>query len=1130
MARVYKAIDVETHESVAVKVLTNALNPDQRLLALKYDREFRSLERLRHENIVQLLDVGRDDETSEPFFVFPWLEQTLDAVLANSPPEGWDTFADEFALPILRGLAYAHGEKIVHRDIKPNNILIDSSGAPLIADFGIAKLKTEFRPGLTLAEFQTRPFAPREWDDGEYSYTRDVHSFGVLVALALTGVDFTADRFREDPYQALDEARCELDVPADVDEFLATCYATEPGLRPINAAVALAQIEQIQARRRGVWKRPDACFIKLGAKVRDQMMGYLEVDDAREVEKAICQDLSGEPGFEPMKARDGEEQRETTHLSLYGAEFRYHVARDRATKDRFFVFGVWPQESSLLERRREAAFRPLLDVRVGEPPNRSAAKQFHDGLEERLQQFLAERMLAEREQERMRIMWTWKSTLDAMGDLEREREAPIEYVEREQVGQRLEFTLKQVPGEDLEGYFRQVKLDGGGYLSGEVIAVRGRVLSLLPEYGQPERVPARGLLRVDTWPARKAILGQRSALDALIYNRALRSDLGDLLMEPERARDPKPVAELEFRNENLDEPKRRAVKAALGARDLLLVQGPPGTGKTTFITELVLQELARNPKARILIASQTHAALDNVLERLARTKGELRLLRIARLGDPRVSDQVAEYLLDRQLAKWREGVIKQGRQYLRQWAKEQGISERSVEISVLYEELARIRAQLESINDEVSEADKRLGELRERAAADRRETSEDISDLESRRQGLQTMASDSQALFDAAVTRLTDLRELQTPAGVGDITAEDFERRAADAMDRVHPAFQRCRDLIAILGDWHTRFGRADEFHGAVLLRSNVVAATCLGLRSVKGADAIEFDLCIVDEASKASATELLVPMVRARRWVLVGDPKQLPPFVEHTLLAPALLAQHELSEADVRQTLFELVWTRLPPACRTKLTVQHRMVSEIGDLISACFYDDELENGAVEPLPSLGLVLPRPVTWFTTATLDHRDEREAGTSKANPAEARFIKRLLGRLDFYANGVRRELSVAILTGYQGQQELIEREISYALRDLTHLKRVECMTVNSFQGREADIAVYSVTRCNKEGKLGFVRDPPHLNVALSRGRFGLAIVGDHVFMQTAREGDNPFHTVLDWIRAHPDQASIVDVDR
>jgi len=588
MARVYKAIDVETHQTVAVKVLSYALNPDQRLLQLKYDREFRSLEHLRHENIVQLLDVGRDDETHEPYFVFPWLERTLEDVLAEAPPEGWDTFADEFALPVLRGLAHAHEQKVVHRDIKPNNILIDSSGAPLIADFGIAKLKTDFRPGLTLAAYQTLPFAPREWDEGDFSYTRDVHAFGVLVALALTGVDFTDDRFVDNPYDALEEARRQLDVPADVDEFLEACYAVEPERRPINAAVALAQIEQIQARRRGAWKRPDVCFIKLSPKARSQMAAYLELDEAREVEKAICQDLSGEPGLEPMKPRDGDEDRESGHLNAYGAEYRYHLARDRATKDRFFVFGAWPQDSSLLERRREAAFRPLLDIRVAEPPDRQQAQRFHDELEERLQQFLAERKLAEREQERMRVLWTWKSTLDAMADLEREREAPIEYIERDRAGQRIEFTLKQIPGEDLVGQFRQVQLEGGGYLSGEVIAMHGRVLSLLPEYGQPERVAPRGLLRVDTWPARKAILGQRTALDAVIYNRALRSDLGNLLMEPELAREPEPVGELSLRNPNLDEPKRRAVETALGARDLLLVQGPPGTGKTTFITELVV--------------------------------------------------------------------------------------------------------------------------------------------------------------------------------------------------------------------------------------------------------------------------------------------------------------------------------------------------------------------------------------------------------------------------------------------------------------------------------------------------------------------------------------------------------------
>jgi superfamily I DNA and/or RNA helicase len=600
-------------------------------------------------------------------------------------------------------------------------------------------------------------------------------------------------------------------------------------------------------------------------------------------------------------------------------------------------------------------------------------------------------------------------------------------------------------------------------------------------------------------------------------------------MDPERARGPEPVGALSLRNTNLDEPKRHAIEAALGARDLLLVQGPPGTGKTTFITELVLQEIERNPRARILIASQTHAALDNVLERLARAEGNLRLLRVARLGDPRVSDQVAEYLLDRQLARWHENVVKQGRQYLRQWAKEQGVSERAVEISVLYEELTKIRMQRGELTGEIRVADDQLTRLRERVAVDRHETREDISDMESRRQELGAMVAGSDELAEAAAARLIELREIQSSSEVADLSANDLERLAHNSIDRNHPAFQRCRDLIAILSDWHARFGRSDEFQGAALLRSNVVAATCLGLRSVKGVEAIEFDLCIVDEASKATATELLVPMVQARRWVLVGDPKQLPPFVEHALLRPALLAEHALSEADVRQTLFDRLWKRLPHTCRTKLTVQHRMVPEIGDLISACFYDDELESGVVDALQGVGLVLPKPVTWFTTATLDHRKERAVGTSRANPAEARFIKRLLGRLNFYANGVRRPLSVAVLTGYQGQQELIEREIADAVSGWDHLERVECMSVDAFQGREADIAVYSVTRCNDEGTLGFVRDLARLNVALSRGRFGLAIVGDHMFAEAAGKGDNPFRSVLEWIRAHPQNAEIVDVD-
>ena len=95
------------------------------------------------------------------------------------------------------------------------------------------------------------------------------------------------------------------------------------------------------------------------------------------------------------------------------------------------------------------------------------------------------------------------------------------------------------------------------------------------------------------------------------------------------------------------------------------------------------------------MTSQTHAALDNVLERLARLDPSLRLVRVARQEDPRVSAGVANLLLDTVVDRWRQDVISRGRSYLKRWAKERGISERDVEIATLYEEAAAAVAHIE---------------------------------------------------------------------------------------------------------------------------------------------------------------------------------------------------------------------------------------------------------------------------------------------------------------------------------------------------------------------------------------------------------------------------------------------------
>src|SRR5439155_19400587 len=88
---------------------------------------------------------------------------------------------------------------------------------------------------------------------------------------------------------------------------------------------------------------------------------------------------------------------------------------------------------------------------------------------------------------------------------------------------------------------------------------------------------------------------------------------------------------------------------------------------------------------------------------------------------------------------------------------------------------------------------------------------------------------------------------------------------------------RRTAAILDLQAEWLDRFGRDITFLGALCERSSVVAATCIGLASRPGSNEVTYDLCIFDEASKATATEALVPMVRAKKWVSVGDSRQLP-------------------------------------------------------------------------------------------------------------------------------------------------------------------------------------------------------------------------------------------------------------
>lgn len=660
-------------------------------------------------------------------------------------------------------------------------------------------------------------------------------------------------------------------------------------------------------------------------------------------------------------------------------------------------------------------------------------------------------------------------------------------------------------------------------MQGEIESVTSEevVLYITAEY---RAVPSRGNLVIDVAQSRRALERQRAALDAVRFNRATRSDLRHLLVNPASASEPTDVTVDSFFQE-IDDSKKAAVVAALGAPDFLVVEGPPGTGKTTFITELVLQMLRKSPESRILLASQTHVALDNALERLREADPSLRLVRVGRPSDAKVSASVADLLLDNQIPEWRRACLAKADEFLKKRAQELDVSLDHLFIARRLHDVLRIRTRRAELNSATGDIQARLAEWHRENPVERTSVSEgtvpvEIAELQASEASIKKEMKDLRTVEDEAIGELVRL-EPEMNALLADPSTD-----LAGWEQTFRPASTNSEHLdrlIELRSEWDLRFGKGREFQSALIASAQVVAGTCVGIAGVPGIQEIDFDLCIIDEASKANATEALVPMAMASRWVLVGDERQLPPFIEDELMNRDFQATYDIKPDDLRLTLFAQLAAHLPQACKQSLLIQHRMRPAIGTMVSDCFYEGRLQNGDVRGAAEMLNAFPRPVTWFSTANLPDRGERQMHLTFTNPAESRAIVAILRELDRAASAAEVRIRVAVLTAYAGQKIDIRRRID---SERLPCLDIECNTVDAFQGREAHVAIYSVTRCNPRGELGFLRDLRRLNVALSRARFGLAIVGDHVFARSASgSGENPFRRVIEFVEGHRDAGAV-----
>ena len=288
------------------------------------------------------------------------------------------------------------------------------------------------------------------------------------------------------------------------------------------------------------------------------------------------------------------------------------------------------------------------------------------------------------------------------------------------------------------------------------------------------------------------------------------------------------------------------------------------------------------------------------------------------------------------------------------------------------------------------------------------------------------------------------------------------------------------------------------EARARMVRRCKVVCSTAAGADARLLGDN-HYDWVILDEATQAVDPIALAALQRGARAVLVGDPKQLSP----TVVDP------EVARAGLGTTLFERLAARWKDNAIRMLTLQYRMHETLMQFPSESMYDGRLEAAQavrehrLEQLPGVAADEERPLPWhfLDTARCGWSEEQPEGSSSLlNPEQAAQTAHEVRRL--VERGVD-PAQVAAITPYAAQVD----RLRLLLRG-SATAAVEIGTVDGFQGREKEAIVVDLVRSNAQGEIGFLSDVRRMNVALTRARRCLIVVGD----SRTLEG-HPYYTAM-----------------
>ena len=337
---------------------------------------------------------------------------------------------------------------------------------------------------------------------------------------------------------------------------------------------------------------------------------------------------------------------------------------------------------------------------------------------------------------------------------------------------------------------------------------------------------------------------------------------------------------------------------------------------------------------------------------------------------------------------------------------------------------------------------------------------------------------------------------LGRPAAVSSSVQHRTIVAMAEKMPEVIRLRQRASDVTL---DGQTRSAAAfdlkqyaQDVQSMILNSAPVVVTSCIGAHQLFSEDDLTFPIVVLDEAAQTTEPALVCALAasKAEQLVLVGDTRQLPPTVTSMRLRDSLgvSPMSRLEKSNVEEFT---------------LRVQYRMSPGLLAHPSAYFYKglircaDDISASSHRPPAGFPWPNQQPLAFLKVGNDSEVAHNFGGRS--NPTEAKLVAQIVS--DLLEAGEVTENEIAVISPYAKQVQLIRAEL--ALSFFKGSQNVRVGTVDSFQGQEKDVIVFSAVRSNPLNELGFLRDSRRLCVALTRARRGLVLVGDPSNLKTCR---------------------------